>query len=111
MPEGMGRDLALDTRPAPEFGNDQLHRARVDRVPRLPWLVPAAEGRECARAAPAIESCAPVGGQRGGRLVVEVDGAALAPLRAVDVGGALLQVEIAPAQGAKFGHADAGAEE
>jgi hypothetical protein len=107
----VGRDLALDARATPEFGDDQFHGARIDRVAGLTGLVPAAEGREGAAAAPAIEPRAPVGGQRGGCLVVEVDGATLPPLRAVDMGGALLQVEIPTAQGAEFGDADAGAKE
>src|SRR5215211_4313118 len=110
MSEGMGRYLALDAELLAQLRDDVLYRTRADRSAGLPEFIPSAERRVGSGAADRVAPHLPIRGDRIRRFGVEVNRAALAALGAVDVGGAVGQIDIASPECAELGNAHACAE-
>jgi hypothetical protein len=103
VPEGVGRHVTFNTRAARGLGHDKFDGAWIDCVARLTRFIPAAERGIGARAPAIIQAGTSVGRERLRGMIIEVYGAALATFGAIDKCGLLRQVDIAPAQRAKFG--------
>src|SRR3954453_20179096 len=111
MAERGWRDFAFDAKYGAELADDVFDRAGADRVAGVTNAIATTESRGRAGAANLIAAQIPVRLQSLSRFGVKVNRPAFASLGPVDIGLAIDQLDIAPAERAQFGDAYPGPKE